>query len=179
MEDAGEQVCLVTWEPKWELAESFCHSDHPQQTALAAEFTHGCDDPDTIHMARDDHRRQDAHKSNLERQGTWVQREHRTRHPLAYRPQLRQYIHIDPNDTINPDQDIVTQGEHSLGLVDNLVTQEGHLVNVYDDAGKVVGTITEQRLAILHTAYCHTQHATPELCKSWAPLPLCMELPSS
>ena len=68
-------------------------------------------------LARDSHRKQDAHKSNLDKQGTRVKRERKTNKPLAYRPHLRQYIHIDPSDTLNPDQDIVTNGTYILGPV--------------------------------------------------------------
>jgi len=88
----------------------------------------------------------------LDKQGTWVERERRTKKPLAYRPQLRHYIHINPNDTINPDQDIITNGTYTLGQVTNAMSKEGPLVNIYNDEGKVMGTITEKRLAILHSA---------------------------
>ncbi len=70
LDDAGEETSLVTWEPKWEAADSFCHPDHPEQVKLAAEFAEDCDELDTINLARDNHRRQDAHKSNLDTQGT-------------------------------------------------------------------------------------------------------------
>ena len=163
LQDTEEDICLVTWEPKWEAADSFCHADHPEQIALAAEFAAECDGLDTIKMARKNHRRQDAHKSNLEKQGTWVERERRTQIPLAYKTIRRRYIHIDPNDTINPDQDIITDGTYTLGPVTNTMTKEGSLVNVYDDVGKVISTITEKRLAILHSGYCHTKQLTPEL----------------
>ena len=117
LDDAGEETCLITWEPKWEAADSFCHADHPAQVELAAEFAEDCDGLDTINMARDNYRRQDAHKSNLDKQGTWVERERRTEYPLAYKPQLRRYIHLDPNNTIaiNPDQDIFADGTYMLG----------------------------------------------------------------
>ena len=36
LDDAGEETNLVTWEPKWEAADSFCHPDHPEQIKLAA-----------------------------------------------------------------------------------------------------------------------------------------------
>ena len=134
--DAGEENSLVTWEAKWEVADSFCHPDHPEQVKLAAEFAEYCDELDTINLARDNHRRQDAHKSNLEKQGTWVNRERRTKKPLAYKPQLRQYIHINPNNTINPDQDIVANRTYTLGPVSNSVSKEGRLVNIYNDEEK-------------------------------------------
>ncbi|DBA89313.1 TPA: hypothetical protein ACH3X2_004783 [Trebouxia sp. C0005] len=43
------------------------------------------------------------------------------------------------------------------------MSKEDPLVNVYNDEGKVMGTITEKRLAILHSAYCHTIRLTPEV----------------
>jgi len=106
-------------------------------------------------------RRQDAHKSNLDKQGTWVEREHRNKKPLEYRPQLRQCIHLDPNDTNNPDQAIVTDGTYMLGTVTNAMSKEGPLVNVHNDEGKVM--CTEKRLAILHSVYCHTKQVAPEI----------------
>ena len=51
------------WEPKRELADSFCHVDHPEQIKLAAEFAQECSELGTIHMAKDNHVRQDAHKT--------------------------------------------------------------------------------------------------------------------
>ncbi|DBA95161.1 TPA: hypothetical protein ACH3X1_015714 [Trebouxia sp. C0004] len=120
LDDAGgEETCLITWEPKWEAADSFCHAAHPEQKG-------------------------------------------RTGKPLAYKPQLRQYIHIDPNNTINPDQDIVANGTYTLGPVTNSASKEGPLVNSYNDEGKFMGTITQNRLAILHSAYCHTKQTAPE-----------------
>ena len=159
----GEEVCTVTWEPKWELADSFCHADNPEQIRLAAEFAQECSELGTIHMAKDNHVRQDAHKTNIEKQGSWVRRECRTKRPLSYQPQLRKYIHINAADTINPDQDIVTDGAYTLGLADAEMTDEGSLVNVYNDEGKVVSTITEKRLKTLYTAFSHTQAAAPEI----------------
>ena len=63
----GEEVCTVTWEPKWELADSFCHADNPEQIRLAKEFAQECSELGTIHMAKDNHARQDAHKTNIEK----------------------------------------------------------------------------------------------------------------
>ena len=68
---------------------------------------------------------------------------------MSYQPQLREYIHINAANTINPDQDVVTDGAYSLGLADVEMTDEGSLVNVYNDEGKVVSTITEKRLKTL------------------------------
>ena len=92
-----------------------------------------------------------------------MKREHRTEKPLAYKPQLRQYIHINPDNIINPDQDIVANGTYTLGPVTNSVSKGGPLMSIYNDEGKVMGTITHNRLAILHSAYCHTRQVAPEI----------------
>ena len=170
---------MVTWEAKWKAAVSFCHPNHPEQVKLAAEFAEDRDELDTINLASDNHRRQDAHTSNLDKQGTWVKREGRTEKPLAYKPQLRQYIHINPDNTINPDQDTVANGTSTLGPVTNSVSKEGPLVNIYNDEGKVMGTITQNRVAILHSAYCHTRQAAPEILRELHATILFMKLPSS
>ena len=165
---------MITWEPKREAADSFCHPDHPEQVELAAVFAKDCDEH-TINLARDNHKRQDAHKANLDKQATWVNREHRTEKPVAYKSQLRQYIHAN---TINPDQDIVANGTYTLGPVTNSVPKEGPLVNIYNTEGKVMGTITHNRLAISHSAYCHTRQVAPEY-KNCMPPILFTKLPSS
>ena len=77
--------------------------------------------------------------------------------PLWYEPQLQQFIHIDPTNTINPDHDVIATGAYQLGLRKQGKTAEGPLVNVYDAEGKVAGTITLDRLNILQTAFEHTK----------------------
>ena len=52
---------------------------------------------------------------------------------------------------------------YTLGPVTNSVSKEGPLVNIYNDEGKVMSTITQNRLAILHSAYCHTKQVAPEI----------------
>ena len=42
LDDAGEETCLHTCEPKWEAADSFCHANHQEQVKLAAEFAENC-----------------------------------------------------------------------------------------------------------------------------------------
>ena len=36
-------------------------------------------------------------------------------------------------------------------------------MNIYNDEGKVMGTITRNHLAILHSTYCHTRQVAPEI----------------
>ena len=155
----GEEVCTVTWEPKWELVNSFCHADNLEQIRLAKDFTQKCSEPGTPHMAKDNHVRQDAHKTNIEKQGSWVMRECSIKRPLSYQPQLRKYMHINTADTI------LTRTLSRIGLTDAEMTDEGSLVNVYNDEGKVVSTITEKRLKTLYTTCSHTQAAAaaPEI----------------
>ena len=83
--------------------------------------------------------------------------------PLWYEPQLQQFIHIDPTNTINPDHDVIATGAYQLGLRKQGKTAEGPLVNVYDAEGKVAGTITLDRLNILQTAFEHTKSTEPEI----------------
>ena len=55
------------------------------------------------------HKHQDDHKSNIERQGHWIPASERIKRPLWHSPGIRKCIHINPENTINPDQDIVAQ----------------------------------------------------------------------
>ena len=84
---------------------------------------------------------------------------------MSYQPQLRKYIHINTADTINPDKEIVTDGVYTLWLADAEMTDEGSLVNVYNDEGKgmCVSTITEKRLKTLYSAFSHTQAGAPNI----------------
>ena len=43
------------------------------------------------------------------------------------------------------------------------MSEEGTLVNIYNDEGKVVGTNKEDHVTILHSAYCHTKQVGPQV----------------
>ena len=60
---------MVTWEPKWEAANSFCDTDHPEQVKLAAAFAEDCDELDTINLARDNHQIKPRQTRNMCKEG--------------------------------------------------------------------------------------------------------------
>lgn len=84
----------------------------------------------------------------MDRQGYWIPREDRTKQPLWYRPQLRQYLHIDAADTINPDQDIYSNGTYAMRIRIASDTTAAELINVYNDVGKVVGALFSSFIVI-------------------------------
>ena len=84
---------------------------------------------------------------------------------LWCKPGLKQLIQIDPEDTVNPDQDIVSTRQYTTGMTNNshVAPPVGPLVSVYSDDGKVVGTITSERLNILSAASINMLNTEPEM----------------
>ena len=128
--DTLEKWSLVTWEPRWECAGAFCHPNNPDQVEMAANFDKLCQDSmltavDNVEL----HKRRDDHKSTIERQGHWIPASARIKRPLWHSPGIRKCIHINPEGTITPDQDIVATGAFTLGRHQGKDTLEGPLVN--------------------------------------------------
>ena len=161
-----EEASLIFWKPKWECAENFTHPSNPSQTRMAEAFEEEKASRPALKLTAATSRRQDTGRTNLDRQGQWVPEEFRPERTLWYRPGLRKHIHIDPDNTINPDHDIVPTGQYTIGLksCQGTTTPPGaQLVNVYNDEGKIVGTMTAKRLGILKAAFHHMQNKEPEV----------------
>ena len=161
-ETSQEDWSLVSWEAKWELAAAFCHPDHTDQVQMARNFDKTHEDMQPIDHTKS-YEPQDSHKSNMDKQGHWIPLALKPQRPMQQDPYLKEYIDIDPNNTINPDQDIRATGCYRLGLRETGPTEEGPLVNVYNDEGKQTGIITEKRLKILYTAYKNTEATAPDV----------------
>ena len=58
---------------------------------------------------------------------------------------------------------MVANGTYMLDLVTSSMSEEGPLVNIYNDEGKVMGTNTEDHLIMLHSVYCHTKQVGPQI----------------
>ena len=163
--NADEVASLVFWKPKWEYANNFAHSDNPTQERMAQAYEQEKATQPALKLAATTSRRQDTGKTNLDRQGQWVSDELRPERRLWCKPGLKRLIHIDPEDTVNPDQDIVPTGRYTTGLTAHacITPPVGPLVNIYSDDGKVVGTITTERLNILYTAFNNMLNNEPVL----------------
>lgn len=130
---------------------------------MAKDFDKLWNDSTPNNFSANDYERLDKDKTNINRQGYWTPAHKRVKEPLWYEPHLQRLIHIDPSNTINPDQDVIETGQYMVGLRSGIDTAEGPLVNVYDGRGSVAGTITLKRLTVLQTAFNHTQATAPSV----------------
>ena len=152
---------LVFWKPKWEYAENFAHASNPTQARMAQAYKQEKATHPALKLAATTSRRQDTGKTNLDRQGQWVPEKLKPVRTLWCKPGLKRLIHIDPEGTVNPDQDIVPTGGYTIHSC--MAPPVAPLVSVYSDDGKVVGTITTERLNILYAAFNNMLNNEPEL----------------
>ena len=163
---ADDVASLVFWKPKREFANNFAYSSNPTQARMAQAYEQEKATQPALKLAATTSQRQDTGKTNLDRQGQWVPDEVKPERTLWCKPKLKQLIHINPEDTVNPDQDIVPTGRYTTGLTVNssIAPPVGPLMNVYNDEGKVVGTT--ERLNILSSAFNNMLHSEPEVMKT-------------
>ena len=79
------------------------------------------------------------------------------KHLPSYEPSLARLITIDPNDTVNPDQDIKPMFKYvmSMSWRDQCIKET--MVNVFNPSGKLYGSCTMHRLRILCSTFRHSQ----------------------
>ncbi len=77
-------------------------------------------------------------------------------------PSLARLITIEPNDTVNPDQDIKPMFKYviSMSWKDQCIKET--MANVYNPSGKLCGSTTMHRLRILYSAFRHSQLHQPD-----------------
>ena len=114
---------MVSWKPKREGAKAFCHASNPEQRETADKFGKEHDDQKLYSIAEAHQPRQDEHKSNADKQGYCIPPNRKVEPLLWSAPQLKNHIHINPNDTINPEQDIVPTGTYTMTLRQNEETR--------------------------------------------------------
>jgi len=85
-------------------------------------------------------------------------------------PSLARLISINPNDTVNPDQDIKPMFKYviSLSWKDQCIKET--MANVYNPSGKLCGSITMHRLRILYSAFRNSQLHQPDSHKQYGHL---------
>ena len=140
---------MAYWENSWEPESAV--TDHDNGRKKLESFLQNQERERTNTPPRAP-RRKDGHLPNAKQQGYWPDKAERTINPLHLEPNLRDFIHIDPNNSINPDKDIEPSGVFQLRTAAHT-----YLVNIYGPDGKFQGTMLHERIKVLYTAYIHAQ----------------------
>ena len=135
---------MAYWESSWEPEE--IATDLPEHQAKLNEFLARRQEANARPRAT---KRKDDRLSNLERQGHWPDLSRRQINPIHLNPDIKQYINIDPNSSINPDKDIRETGAFCM----QSSTSNEHMTDMFGPNGKFLGSLLTSRLAILRKAY--------------------------
>ena len=81
---------------------------------------------------------------------------------FRHEPSLARLISIDPNDTVNPDQDIKPMFKYVTSLSWRGQSVRETMANVYIPSGKLCGSITTHHLRILYSTFRSSQVHQPE-----------------
>ena len=132
---ADEVASLILWKPRWECADNFAHSSNTAQARMAQAYEQAKASQPALKLAATTSRQQHTGKTNLDRQGQLVSDELKPERTLWCQPGLKRLIHIDPEDTGNPDQDIVSTGRYTTGMTSQsqVAPPVSPLVKVYSD----------------------------------------------
>ncbi len=87
---------------------------------------------------------------------------------FLHEPSLARLISIDPNDTVNPDQDIKPMFKYVISLSWRGQSVRETMANVYNPSGKLCGSITMHRLRILYSAFRRSKLHQPEIHKQYS-----------
>jgi exonuclease III/ribonuclease HI len=166
------RIFETTWAPSWEPEEEWREVFGAEIDALAARET----GPPADRLQRPD-----GGLPNLRRQGVRAQDD--TRYDKSVGDPLRTKLCIHP-DPINPHVDVQPPGKHHIEVRQvekfGAIHAEGRakgdplgyqsagtreLACVYNPQGQLVGTVTLDRLAVLHRAFERVRVARPELGK--------------
>ena len=121
-----------------------------------------------VKLAKDNRARPDQDMSNMDKQGFQMPIHDKETSAFLHEPSLARLITIDPNDTVNPDQDINPKYIISMSWKDQCIQET--MANVYNPSGKLCGSITMHRLRILFSAFRHSQLHQPETHKQYGHL---------
>ena len=158
---AGRLCATVTLKPRFEPADG---NNIPPE--LIDDFRAKKAGLGHLRLADTTDTRKDANKSNLDKQGHWIRINRKTPPALIHEPHLEKLINIDSMDVVNPDHDIPAQGVCSIKIAPNMWPtdcKKPQLARVYTASGKAFGTLTVERLKMLHRAFTHTQMHRKEL----------------
>jgi len=106
---ARHAVVKATWEPIREPAQNV-----PKEVMEDFEARKAGLKP--LKLARDNHARPDQGKSNMDKQGFQMPIHDKETSAFLHEPSLARLITIDPNDTVNPDQDIKPMIKYVISL---------------------------------------------------------------
>ena len=143
---------MAFWEDSWEPAENIC--DHERGAARLQDFKDRRASVNAIPLKT---KRKDACLSNLERQGYWPDLSQRRINPVHTNPELKDFISIEPYNSINPDKDIHAAGQFCV----HASASNSCMAEVFAPNGKLVGSVTIDRLKILHQAFMKAAGSNP------------------
>jgi len=148
-------VVKATWEPIREPAQNV-----PKEVMEDFEARKAALKP--LKLAKDNRAKPDQSKSNMDKQGFQMPIHDKETSAFLREPSSARLISIEPNDTINPDQDIKPMFKYviSMSWKDQCIKET--MANVYNPSGKLCGSITMHRLRILHSAFKHSQLHQPD-----------------
>ena len=152
---ARHAVVKATWEPIREAAQNV-----PKEVIEDFEARKAGLKP--LKLARDNRARPDQDKSNMDKQGYWTPIQDKEVSTFLHEPSLARFITIDPNDTVNPDQDIKPMFKYVISMSWRGQCVRETMANVYNPSDKLCGSITMHRLRILYSAFNHSQLHQPE-----------------
>ncbi len=81
---------------------------------------------------------------------------------FLHEPSLARFITIDPNATVNPDQDITPMFKYVISTSWRSQCVRETVANLYNPSGKLCGSTIMHRLCILYSAFRHSQLHQPE-----------------
>ena len=148
-------VVKATWEPIREPAQNV-----PKEVMEDFEARKAGLKP--LKLAKDNRARPDQGKSNMDKQGFQMPIHDKETSAFLHEPSLARLITIEPNDTVNPDQDIKPMFKYviSMSWKDQCINET--MANVYNPSSKLCGSITMHRLRILYSAFKHSQLHQPD-----------------
>ncbi len=123
-----------------------------------------------LKLAKDNHARPDQSKSNMDKQGFQMPIHDKETSAFLHEPSLARLVTIEPNDTVNPDQDIKPMFECVISTSWKCQCIKETVASVYNPSGKLCGSITMHRLRILYDAFRHSQLHQPDTHKEYGHL---------
>ncbi len=152
---ARHAVVKATWEPIREPAQNVSKEVMEDFEARKAGLK-------PLKLAKDIRARPDQNMSNMDKQGFQMPIHDKETSAFLQEPSLARLITIEPNDTVNPDQDIKPMFKYviSMSWKDQCIKET--MANVYNPSGKLCGSTTMHRLRILYSAFRHSQLHQPD-----------------
>jgi len=157
---ARHAVVKATWEPIREPAQNV-----PKEVMEDFEARKAGLKP--LKLAKDNRARPDQGMSNMDKQGFQMPIHDKETSAFLHESSLARLITIEPNDTVNPDQDITPMFKYVIPMSwkDQCINET--MANVYNPSGKLCGSITMHRLRILYNVFRHSQLNQPDTHKQY------------